>query len=246
MSKRSYTKADKIHALKVVELCEGNVSAASRETGIPRKTLEAWIKEAGEIKLAEDSPLAEGLTDKQVKYAQGRISGLNQTEAARFAGYSGDDNVLARRGHELARNSKVQALIADRAFSAGLLTTEEVIGTLAEHMRGDLTDCFNDEGYFSFETARQRKVTHLIKKIRYDQYGSVSAIEFHNQQSAADKLAEILGLKQKKSENKIDAERRRKAILDKAAEFASKHHISEEAALEQLLAARPELRQWIN
>lgn len=48
-----------------------------------------------------------GLTDKQRGFIKARIKGLNQTQAAREAGYSGDDNALAVDGSRLLGNAKI-------------------------------------------------------------------------------------------------------------------------------------------
>lgn len=208
MPKRKYDKADRIFALKIYDLCEGNLSAASRETKIPRMTLAKWVKERTDESrvtdyLSDDEPL----TDKQRKFIDARVSGKNQTQAAREAGYSGNDDVLARRGHELARNSKIQERIARRVISAASLTADEVIGTLAEHMRGDVDDLLNEPGYVSLDAARERGVTHLIKKIKYGEFG-IAEVEFHSPQIAAVQLSKILGIEQEPAKNRGDLVKR--------------------------------------
>jgi hypothetical protein len=103
MPKRSYTKADKIHALKVIELCKGNLSAASRELVIPRKTLAEWVADketAGEQEMANNSPLADDLTLKQARFADGFAKTGNATDAARKAGYEADVDSLAVIGSQ--------------------------------------------------------------------------------------------------------------------------------------------------
>ena len=55
----------------------------------------------------------EKLTYKQQAFVdQYIICKGNALQAAKLAGYSGDDNTLAQRGHELVKNSKIQAAIA--------------------------------------------------------------------------------------------------------------------------------------
>lgn len=75
-----------------------------------------------------DTPNAEQkdrLTPKQRKFIEA-YSG-NATEAARLAGYSGDDNVLGVTGHDLLRNPKIAHAIAEREERAitGLIATRE-------------------------------------------------------------------------------------------------------------------------
>jgi phage terminase small subunit len=248
MKKRQYTEFDKVHAFKVIELCDGNLSAASRELEIPRKTLAGWLAEKSqksESNVAEDSPLAEGLTPKQAKFADEYIKSGNATDAALEAGYRGNRHTLEQIGHENLRKPEIQERIRQRLASAASLTKDEVLGTLADHMRGDLTDLF-ENGKFSLAYARANRVTHLIKKIKLDDTGTVREIELHNQQSASKQLAKIFGLEQKRKDNEHDAEAKRRAILNKAAELAGKHQITPEAALDKLIDARPELKRWIN
>jgi phage terminase small subunit len=249
MAKRSYDKADKIHALKVLELCDGNLSAAARELEMPRKTLSRWLSESqagGQSVMADDSPMADGLTQKQARFADEYARSGNATQSAREAGYAGDDATLASVGSENLRKPQIQERIRLRLASAASLTKDEVLGTLADHMRGDMTDMFDDAGRFSLKAARANRVTHLIKKLKFDDCGMVREIELHNQQSASKQLSKIFGLEQKRKDNEHDAEAKRRAILNKAADLAQKHGITADAALDKLLEARPDLRKWLN
>ena len=62
-----------------------------------------------------------GCTPKQVKFAEGMLQGMNQTEAALHAGYAGEAGSVALRsaGSSAARANPVQALLA-LAQSKGL------------------------------------------------------------------------------------------------------------------------------
>src|SRR5690606_12821829 len=53
------------------------------------------------------------LTEKQERFARYYVELGNATEAARQAGYSGDDTALAVRGMEAVRNRQVEARIAE-------------------------------------------------------------------------------------------------------------------------------------
>jgi phage terminase small subunit len=247
--RRKYSKMDRLHALKVLELCGGNISAASRETKIPRKTLASWATEKrwdGEDDAADLSPLADDLTLKQAKFADEYASSGNATDAAQKAGYAGDDNVLAVTGHENLRNPKIQDRIRYRLASAASLTKDEILGTIADHMRGDLTDLFDANGKFSLFVAKENRVTHLIKKLKFDDLGQVREIEIHSQPSASKQLSKIFGLEQKRKDNEHDAEAKRRAVLNRASALAEKHGITPEAALDKLIEARPELQRWVN
>lgn len=53
-----------------------------------------------------------GLTDTQFKFAQARLRGMNQSQAAREAGYKGDDDQIRSAGNKAARSSKVISFMA--------------------------------------------------------------------------------------------------------------------------------------
>jgi phage terminase small subunit len=247
--KRKYSRADKVHALKVVELCDGNLSSASRELEIPRKTLAGWLAEAQRKRqsdVAEDSPLADDLTLKQAKFADEYSKSGNATDAAREAGYDQTEDALRVTGHRLLTKANIQERIRQRLASAASLTKDEVLGTIADHMRGDLTDLFDSNGKFSLAVAKANNATHLIRKLKLDDTGAVREIEIHSQPSASKQLSKIYGLEQRRKENEHDAEAKRRAILNKAAKLAEKHGITPEAALDKLIEARPELQRWVN
>lgn len=78
------------------------------------------------------------LTTKQrlfVEYYLGEAKG-NATDAARLAGYSGGDNALSQRGHELVRNSKIAVLIQTRVTEAAM-PANEVLKELSDIARAD-------------------------------------------------------------------------------------------------------------
>ena len=62
-----------------------------------------------------DKPAVEKLTPKQRRFVEAYKG--NATEAARLAGYSGDDNVLGVTGYDLLRNPKIFHAIAEREAS---------------------------------------------------------------------------------------------------------------------------------
>jgi hypothetical protein len=59
-----------------------------------------------------DKPSVDKLTPKQRKFVEAFTG--NATEAARIAGYQGDDNTLGVTGYDLLRNPKIFQAIADR------------------------------------------------------------------------------------------------------------------------------------
>lgn len=80
------------------------------------------------------------MTEKQRRFVEaymGTAAG-NATEAARIAGYAGDDAALAVRGSECVRNRKVAAALAERQQgSPAVATREERQAFWASVMRGE-------------------------------------------------------------------------------------------------------------
>ena len=75
----------------------------------------------------------QSLTTKQRLFIEayiGKANG-NATEAARIAGYSGNDNVLGVTGLRLLRNHKIATLVEERIDKA-VMTADEVLKELAE------------------------------------------------------------------------------------------------------------------
>jgi hypothetical protein len=54
------------------------------------------------------------LSKKRQLFVNEYLKTFNATQAARAAGYSGNDNVMAQRGYELVRNPQIAEMISDR------------------------------------------------------------------------------------------------------------------------------------
>jgi phage terminase small subunit len=78
------------------------------------------------------------LTQKQRLFVEAFIGPANGNarEAARAAGYSGDDNALSQRAFELMRNPKVSELIGVRVEEA-VMRANEVLSELSVIAKGD-------------------------------------------------------------------------------------------------------------
>jgi phage terminase small subunit len=79
----------------------------------------------------------ERLTPKQRKFIEAYTG--NATEAARIAGYQGDDNVLGVTGYDLLRNPKIAQAIAEREERAitGLIASREDRQAFWTHVMND-------------------------------------------------------------------------------------------------------------
>jgi phage terminase small subunit len=78
------------------------------------------------------------LTERQRLFVEAYIGPAkgNAREAARQAGYSGDDNALSQRGYELIRNPKIAELIGVRVQTA-VMAANEVLSELSAVAKAD-------------------------------------------------------------------------------------------------------------
>jgi phage terminase small subunit len=83
----------------------------------------------------------EQLTQKQRLFVEAYIGDAagNAREAARMAGYSGDDNALSQRAFELVRNPRIAKLIGVRVEQA-VMRANEVLGELSAIAKADWQD----------------------------------------------------------------------------------------------------------
>lgn len=137
------------------------------------------------------------LTGLQKAWADHYMVCLNQTEAARKAGYSGDDNALAARGSENARNRKVQDYINEQ-LAEKTIKADQVLFRLSEHATSTIEDFIVIKGgipYLDFEKAQTNGKLHLVKKINYDpKTGFLQSVELHDAQAALVHLGKAYAL----------------------------------------------------
>ncbi len=149
------------------------------------------------------------LTGKQLAFIDYYfICDFNGTEAARRAGYKGDDATLAAIAYENLRKPHIAAEIRRRTKTRGM-DADEVIGRLSDQARGTMGHFLNFEGGRQVEIdlnqARELGALGLIKKIKMVETVSPSGdeeivltrrteIELYPSQQALAHLARILGL----------------------------------------------------
>lgn len=134
------------------------------------------------------------LTAKQRAFALEYIICKNGTEAARRAGYAGDDNALAAAASRLLRNVKVVEFINQRFAEMGM-RADEVIARMSEQAAadmGDFIDVRHNWMSINLERAKQNNKLHLIKKIKQGKYGV--ELELYDAQAAQRTLAQHHGL----------------------------------------------------
>ena len=133
-----------------------------RLTGLQRAFIDAWFGEAK----------------------------FNGTEAARIAGYSGDDNALAVIASRNLRNAKIETEIKARWAAHGA-TAEEIISRFAAWARFDITDVFDEHGIIDWD--RVKEYGNCIKKVKWEK-GSKLEVEAHDQMRAAELVGKTMRL----------------------------------------------------
>jgi phage terminase small subunit len=165
----------------------------------------------------DDNTIGDKLTLKQRRFINAYIAnGGNATDAARQAGYKQTPEALRVTACRMLTKANIQSRIAER-LAEDDVTADEVKKTLASQMRADVTDLFNDNGGFDLQTIKDRKIGHLIKKVKVRREWErgtdeekipvdVIELEVHSSQAAAQTLAKVLGIEQNPRENQIDFE----------------------------------------
>lgn len=139
--------------------------------------------------------MSQKLTTKQKLFVEFYLGAAhcNATEAARMAGYRGNDATLAAVGSENLRKPHISALISQRVQEIAM-TADEVLRRLTDIGRGTLEDFFDlPEGQtkpvLNLNKAAARGQMHLLKVVRLNDAGDLRSIELHNPQVALDRLA---------------------------------------------------------
>jgi hypothetical protein len=76
---------------------------------------------------------------------------------------------------------EVQQHIRDR-IAEPLVTAEEIIGTLASIMRGDITQMLDESGQIDFKLIKERHLSHLLKSV---------SVTVHHTEATAGKPASV-------------------------------------------------------
>lgn len=109
--------------------------------------------------------MADRLTGKQKLFVDHYIICLNATEAARRAGYAGDDVTLSAVGSENLRKPQILNAIDER-LNTYAMSANEVLTHLTDIARGDIGDALNQFGAIDPLEAKKRGKSHLIKRFK--------------------------------------------------------------------------------
>lgn len=135
-------------------------------------------------------------------------NGGNAVQAALDAEVAATYTVAAVAARRLIKNAKVRKELENRIAAGAMCTPGEVVGTLALHLRSDLSDVlsvpFTGDALEWAEELKKRGLGKLLKKLklrrrwesRGDEKIAVDEIEIetYSAQEAASKLAKIFGL----------------------------------------------------
>lgn len=125
----------------------------------------------------------------------------NGTEAARIAGYKGDDATLSQIAYENLRKPEIIAFIAElraeaeKKASGRIMTATEVKVGLTRIAEADIADVFESDGTFDLQKAKERNVSRLIKTLKFDKdTGRLVHLELHNAHTAHQDMGKVHGL----------------------------------------------------
>ena len=104
-------------------------------------------------------------TAKQQAFIDWYVILLNGTEAARRAGYKGNDVTLAAVAYENLRKPHIRAEI-DSRLRERALTADEAVSRMGDIARGNLTDYIDRFGNVDIERMKADGNGHLLKKYK--------------------------------------------------------------------------------
>src|SRR5262249_40200802 len=92
-------------------------------------------------------------------------NGGNATKAAQYAGYDQTPSSLRAHASRILKKPQVQACIRNRLHEGFAVQTDEVVGVLANRMRGNLIDVLDENGRVDLAAIRELALGHMIEKI---------------------------------------------------------------------------------
>lgn len=176
-------------------------------------------------------------------------NGGNATDAARKAGVRGSKDYVRTAARRMITKDHIQKHIHQRTrerLKGVRATADELYFLLADHLRadlGDLQECFVN-GRLDLQEAKKRDLSRLIRKIKIRELGTgevVTEIEIHDSQSAAFRLAQLMGLQQQPRQNDDDVARVKREIALLVSEGWEP-----ERAREIVIQAEPAAARWLN
>jgi phage terminase small subunit len=156
---------------------------------------------------------------RQEKLVEGVLQGKSKRRAALDAGYA--ESTASVDVYKMLEKPSIQARIRERIREAQI-DTNEIIGTLVSHMRGDFADLLPEDEFF--KEARRRGVSHLIRELETTEHiipgedGGPDVterkrkIKIHDSQAAAKQLCNVFGLEKLPAPNPETARKLDEAV----------------------------------
>ena len=206
----------------------------------------------------KDKQGKEILTVREQLFVEGVAQGKSLTQAALDAGYSSD--YAGQIGSENYKRLEIQRAVQERVQGVTQADTDEVLQLFASHLRGDVADfqdLFLEDGRLDLQKAKALGVSRLIKKLDYEpvelELGDDDKIitryrckvEFHDSQSAAKTLADIMGIKQQPRANEYDEQRRREWGEGQLKRVMEALNVERAEAIEWMRQHTPTAAEWI-
>lgn len=113
------------------------------------------------------------LTTRQRLFVEAYLANPNGVQAAKAAGYKGNDRTLSVVAAENLAKPNIAVLIEKRVEEAAM-PANEVLQRLSEHARASLADLLDDDGQFNLAKARADKKDHLLKKLKVKKFITTS------------------------------------------------------------------------
>lgn len=229
-----------------------------------KKAIKKLVVELPPAKKRKRAPGAGGskprMTLKKELFVENKLGGMSGVQAARAAGYKGNDHTLRQVAYENLTKPDIASRVRARVEGVAA-TADEVLALLGDHLRADLADfqtCFTDDGKLDLDKAKDLGVSRLVKKFKTHTRTILGAdgeppvrevsveIELHDSQGAAAKLMDHLGLKQKAKDNDDDVAHAKKmaASIKDEVDRLIKAGWTEDEAHQIILEASPEAARW--
>lgn len=133
------------------------------------------------------------LSRKQKAFIEAYLgdANFNATQAARLAGYKGNDNTVGSVGWENLQKPAIADRIRERLLESAM-SADEVLARLAEQARGEHRQYMELDGTLNIGCLVEDDRAHLIKTIRPGKYGTL--YEFYDAQAALVQIGRAHGL----------------------------------------------------
>lgn len=146
------------------------------------------------------TPLTDALTPPHQVFVREYMRTLNKTEAARRAGYGGDNIASARtQGHRLSMDDNISAAIREQLEVNARASSEWIVSEIAKIARASARDVvkFNNGGVvvLNSDDIDDDVMGAIASASSSDtKFGTTISVKFHDKNAALFKLAEIAGL----------------------------------------------------